>query len=82
MAQNADYSLDYYSLNDVFYGRVNAAKPAKKPQTSASKDKTHENSTKHFSFLSFGRHRRSTSSRSSGKPTSDYAPSETSSICS
>lgn len=67
MAQKADYSLDYYSLNDVFYGRVNACQSSKQSSTSTTKDKSHKNSG---FFSSLTRGRRSTSSYTDGKSSS------------
>lgn len=83
MAQKADYSLDYYSLNDVFYGRVSAHQPAKKAQAPAPKEKSH----KSFGFLSsFSRSHRSTPSYTEGKSpscsTSEHVASPRSSVSS
>lgn len=84
MAQQ--YSPDYYSLNEVFYGRVNAVQHAQKAQASAPKDKTHKSNKKSSGLLSFARPQQSTSSYTEGKSTScdtsEHTRSETSSICS
>lgn len=63
MAQNSQYSLDYYCLNDVFYGRVNAQQAPKQPQA-APKTKSHKSSG---IFSAFTSSRRSTSSHADAK---------------
>lgn len=82
MAQQADYSLDFYSLNDVFYGRVKTYQPAKQTDSAPEQHKDHK---KHANFLSsLTRRHRGTSphpaEKSSSCSTSEHLNSPRSSI--
>lgn len=83
MAQQADYSLDFYSLNDVFYSRVKTYQPAKQTEATAPQQRSDK---KHSNFLSSLTHRhRGTSSyaeKSSPCSTSEHLTSPRSSISS
>lgn len=81
MGHQANYSLDFYQLNDVFYSRVNTYQPAKKAEAPTVKE---EGSKKHSSFLPFFTRRRQSSSshKDVSCSTSEYLPSTRSSISS